>query len=109
MNEKDFFVVLSTCPDPATADRLARALVGESLAACVNILPGVRSIYRWNDAVQSDEEVLMIIKTTGACLAAARERLLALHPYELPEVVALPIADGHDAYLRWVSTSTRTP
>jgi periplasmic divalent cation tolerance protein len=75
----------------------------------VNILPGVRSIHRWNDAVQSDEEALMIIKTTAACLAAARERLVELHPYEVPEVVALAVADGHHAYLSWVASSTRTP
>lgn len=109
MIEKEFLVVLSTAPDAATADRLARALVEESLAACVNVLPGVRSIYRWHDAVQSETETLMIIKTTQARLAALRERLVALHPYEVPEVVALPITDGHDAYLRWVDASTRTP
>ena len=109
MNNNDFFVLLSTCPDGATAESLGRALVEASLAACVNVLPGVRSIYRWNDAVQSDEEALMIVKTTAACLAAARERLVELHPYEVPEVVALPVADGHHAYLSWVASSTRTP
>jgi len=109
MNNKEFFVLLSTCPDVATAERLGRALVEASLAACVNVLPGVRSIYRWNDAVQSDEEALMIVKTTAACLAAARERLVELHPYEVPEVVALAVADGHHAYLAWVASATRTP
>ena len=109
MKDNDFFVILSTCPDTGTAERLGTTLVEESLAACVNVLPGVRSIYRWNDAVQSDEEVLMIIKTTAARLEAARVRLVELHPYEVPEVVALPVADGHHAYLDWVSSSTRTP
>jgi periplasmic divalent cation tolerance protein len=109
MKNNDVFVVLSTCPDAGTAERLARALVEESLAACVNIVPGLRSIYRWNDAVQADEEVLMIIKTTAERLAAARGRLVALHPYEVPEVVALPVADGHHPYLAWVAASTRTP
>lgn len=109
MKNNEFFIILSTCPDTGTAERLATALVEESLAACVNIVPGLRSIYRWNDAVQSDEEVLMLIKTTAARLEAARRRLVELHPYEVPEVVALPVADGHHAYLEWVSNSTRTP
>lgn len=109
MKEIEFFVVLSTCGSIAEAERIGRALVDESLAACVNVVPGLRSIYRWNDAIQSDEEVLMIVKTTAACLEAVRERLVALHPYELPEVVALPVADGHHPYLAWVATATRTP
>jgi periplasmic divalent cation tolerance protein len=108
MKNMEFVVILSTCPDLGTAERLARALVEESLAACVNIVPGVRSVYRWNDAVQADVEVLMIVKTTAARLEAARTRLVELHPYELPEAVALPVADGHDAYLRWVAASTRS-
>lgn len=109
MKINEFFLVLSTCPDAGTAERLARTLVEESLAACVNVLPGARSIYRWDGEIQSAEEVLMIVKTTASCLEAARERLVALHPYEVPEVVALPIADGHDAYLSWVASSTRAP
>jgi periplasmic divalent cation tolerance protein len=109
MNNMDFFVILSTCPEAETAARIGRTLVESALVACVNIVPGLRSIYRWNDAVQDEPEVLMILKTTGPCLAAAREMLLSLHPYQVPEVVALPVVDGHDAYLRWVSTSTRTP
>jgi periplasmic divalent cation tolerance protein len=102
-------VILSTCPEADTAHRIGRTLVEALLAACVNIAPGLRSIYRWNDAVQDEPEVLMIMKTTGLCLAAAREMLLSLHPYDVPEVVALPVVDGHDAYLRWVTSSTRTP
>ena len=102
-------MILSTCPDAETAARIGRTLVESALVACVNIVPGLRSIYRWNDAVQDEPEVLMILKTTGPCLATAREMLLSLHPYQVPEVVALPVVDGHDAYLRWVSTSTRTP
>jgi len=109
MKNNEFVVILSTCPDTGTAERLATALVEESLAACVNVVPGLRSIYRWNDAVRSDEEVLMLIKTTAERLEAARLRLVELHPYEVPEVVALPVADGHHAYLEWVSNSTRTP
>ena len=109
MKDNDFLLVLSTCPNAITAESLGRALVGESLAACVNVVPGLRSIYRWNDTLQADAEVLMIIKTTVARFAALRERLVALHPYEVPEVVALPVADGHHAYLEWVSNATRAP
>ena len=109
MIERDIFVLLSTCPDAATAERMARELVAASLVACVNIVPGVRSIYLWNGAVQADEEVLMILKTTAGRLAAVRERLVALHPYDLPEIVALPVVDGHHPYLQWVVDSTRTP
>jgi periplasmic divalent cation tolerance protein len=109
MIQKEILVLLSTCPDAATAERIARDLVADSLAACVNVVPGVRSIYRWNGAVQADEEALMILKTTVERLPAVRERLLALHPYDLPEIVALSVADGHHPYLQWVADSTRTP
>ncbi len=109
MKDKEILVLLSTCPDVATAERIARDLVEASLVACVNVLPGLRSIYRWNGAVQADEEVLMILKTTADRLTAARQRLVALHPYDLPEVVALPVADGHHPYLQWVADSTRIP
>mgnify|MGYP003449756655 CR=1 FL=1 len=88
MKDNGFFVILSTCPDAQVAERLARTLVEESLAACVNIVPGLRSIYRWNDAVQSDEEVLMIVKTTAGCLEAARERLVV----ESCRTASIPLA-----------------
>jgi len=109
MINKEILVLLSTCPDAATAERIARELVASSLVACVNVVPGLRSIYRWNGAVQSDEEVLMILKTTTERLPAVRERLVALHPHDVPEIVALSVADGHHPYLRWVADSTRTP
>ena len=109
MMEKEIFVLMSTCPDAATAERIARELVGASLVACVNVVPGLRSIYRWNGAVQADEEVLMILKTRADRLSEARERLVALHPYDVPEVVALPVVDGHHPYLQWVADSTRIP
>lgn len=109
MNQKEIVVILSTCPDVETAERLARELVEASLAACANIVPGLRSIYRWNGAVQADEEALMILKTTTDRLPAVRDRLVASHPYEVPEVVALSVADGHHPYLQWVVDATRTP
>jgi periplasmic divalent cation tolerance protein len=109
MNEKDILVVLCTCPDAATAERLARELVEASLAACVNVVPGLRSIYRWDGEIRADDEVLMILKTPRDRLEAARARLLALHPYAVPEFVALPVEDGHHPYLQWVVDATRTP
>jgi periplasmic divalent cation tolerance protein len=109
MIERDIFVLLSTCPDAATAESIARELVGASLVACVNIVPGLRSIYRWNGAVQVDEEVLMILKTGAERVSEACERLVALHPYDVPEVIALPVVDGHHPYLQWVADSTRIP
>lgn len=96
----------STCPDAATAERIARALVDARLAACVNLLPDVRSVYRWDGDVVVDDEVLLMIKTTPAQLPALRDRLVALHPYEAPELIALPVADGLPAYLQWVADST---
>lgn len=90
------------CPDLACARHLAETLVGERLAACVNVLPGVQSVYRWQGQMQSETEVLLLIKTTAERFDALKARLLALHPYELPELVATPVAAGHAAYLDWV-------
>jgi len=95
-----------TCPDAATAERIAAALVGEQLAACVNHLSGITSTYRWQGAVTTDNEHLLLIKTTTARFDVLRERLLALHPYELPELIAVPVERGHGAYLDWVRAST---
>lgn len=97
---------LSTCPDRETAARIARALVEARLAACVNLLPGLRSIYRWNDAIEDASEVQLLIKTTRERLPALREALAGLHPYAVPELIALDIADGLPAYLDWVATET---
>jgi periplasmic divalent cation tolerance protein len=109
MNKDELLIVLCACPDPEAAISIAHTVVDEFLAACVNILPGIRSIYRWNDAVQDEPEALMILKTTVDRWPALQERLLALHPYEVPEVVAIPTAGGHDAYFQWVAAGTRTP
>ena len=93
---------LTTCPDADTAQRIASALVDERLAACVNVLPGVQSTYRWQGKVEHAGEVLLLIKTTRVRLPAVQERLVALHPYELPEVLAVE-AGGLPTYLQWIA------
>ena len=101
----DVRIVLITAPDLAVAAGLGRALVEERLAACANLVPQVTSIYRWEGAVQEDSEVLMVVKTSAGRIAALTERVLALHPYEVPEVLVLPVESGAAAYLDWVRAS----
>jgi periplasmic divalent cation tolerance protein len=96
-------LVLTNLPDRAAAEKLADALVGERVAACVNILAPCRSVYRWKDAVQHDEEHPVLIKTTEERYAALEAAIRANHPYELPEVIALPIERGLPAYLDWIA------
>lgn len=98
---------LCTCPDPTCADAIATALVDERLAACVSQLPGLRSVYRWDDKVERAEEVLLLIKTTGDRLPALTARVQALHPYELPELIAVEATGGLAPYLAWVAEQTR--
>ena len=93
---------LSTCPDADTARRIADALVDARLAACVSVLPGVHSTYRWEGTVERAEEVLLLIKTTRDALPALQARLPGLHPYELPELLAVEAA-GLPAYLEWIA------
>lgn len=100
---------LSTCPDPGTAARIAHALVEERLAACVNRVPGIASSYRWQGQIHEDAEVLLLIKTTRERFEALRERLIELHPYEVPELIALDIADGSAVYLDWLARETANP
>ncbi len=96
-------LVLCTTPVHRAAD-IARALVERRLAACVNVVPSVRSIYTWNEAVCEEEESLLIAKTTGDRAVALREAILSMHPYDVPEVLVLDIdeAAGHEPYLAWV-------
>ncbi|MDO5609370.1 MAG: divalent-cation tolerance protein CutA [Pseudomonadota bacterium] len=99
-------ICLSTCPDRESAEHIARSLVDARLAACVNSVPGLVSTYRWQGAIERDDEWLLIIKTTTERLDALRARLLLLHPYELPELIAVKAADGLAAYLDWVQAET---
>lgn len=96
-------VLLSTAPTEAVALLVARTLVEEQLAACVNIVPAVRSIYRWQGKLQDDAELLLVIKTTPARQDQAVARLRQIHPYTCPEAIALPILGGNPAYLAWLS------
>ena len=102
-------VCFCTCPDLDSAARLAETLVEERLAACVNVVPGLRSVYRWQGAVERSDEVLLLIKTTRPRLPALSARVLELHPHELPEVVAVEVAGGLSAYLDWVAEQTSDP
>jgi periplasmic divalent cation tolerance protein len=99
-------VALVTAPDPETAARIARTLIEERLAACVNLVPGVRSIYRWEGSVQEEAETLLIVKTRAGRAEALEARVRALHPYELPEVLRLAAAGGSAPYLAWVLGET---
>jgi periplasmic divalent cation tolerance protein len=99
-------VVFITVPNAECAETLARALVQERLAACVNVVPGVRSFYRWEGKVQDDPELLLIAKTRADRCSALAARVDELHPYDLPEVLELPAAGGSRAYLDWVRTES---
>jgi periplasmic divalent cation tolerance protein len=105
----DVRICLVTAPDADVAQRIARALVDERLAACVNVVPGVRSIYRWEGAVHDDGELLLIVKTTQALLPALAERLAVLHPYARPELVAIAPSGGSERYFDWVRAEVRGP
>lgn len=95
-------LVLVTAPSAEKAAELGRALVSERLAACANVLPGIRSIYWWEGKVQDEPEALILLKTSRARFEALRDRVLALHPYQVPEVVALEIEAGSEKYLDWI-------
>ncbi len=103
----DALFVLVTTPTAERAAELARALVEERLAACGNVIPGLRSIYRWQGKVEDDAEALLVLKTTRARFDALRDRVLALHPYDVPEVLALPVEAGSAAYLAWLAAQVR--
>jgi periplasmic divalent cation tolerance protein len=101
-------LIFTNLPDAASAQTLATMLVAERLAACVNVLAPCRSVYRWQGAIESAEEVPLLIKSTTARYADLEAAIRAAHPYELPEIIAVPIAHGLPDYLSWVVTETRT-
>lgn len=101
-------LVLTTVPDDASAETIARTLVEEKLAACVNLLSPMVSIYRWKDAIERETERQVVIKTTRANVAELETRLKELHSYELPEFIVLDVAGGSDAYMQWVAQNLGT-
>jgi len=101
----DKIIVFSTCGSAEEAQKIARALVEGRVAACVNILPEIRSVYRWKGAVEEASEWLLLIKTTQAQFERLRAEIARLHSYEVPEIVALPVAGGLEAYLDWIAAS----
>jgi periplasmic divalent cation tolerance protein len=101
----DHVVALSTAPSMEQAAELARTLVAERLVACVNLVPGVRSIYTWKGELCDEAEVLCVMKTRKDTVDALRARLPALHPYDVPELVVLDVAAGHAPYLAWIDAS----
>lgn len=102
-------VVVTTAPDAHTARTLATTVVEERLAACANIVPGVTSIYRWEGAVQHDDEVMLVLKTTPGGFVALRDRIAELHPYDVPEILALAVPDGSVEYMSWVADEVVAP
>ena len=101
-------VVLVTGPDENTLTSIAERVVGERLAACVNVVPGVRSVYRWDDDVQTSQEVLGIMKTTRSAVGELQRRVLELHPYDVPEFIVISVESGSPLYLGWITDSIRT-
>lgn len=106
MTEREYVLVLTTLPGEADAGAFARALVEERLAACVNLLPLMESIFRWDGKVDRETERQLLIKTSRTRVDSLWERVRALHPYDVPEFIVVPIVDGHAAYLSWVGAST---
>ncbi len=102
-------LVLTNCPDEEVADRIARTLVEQGLAACVNRLSSVHSTYRWQGAVERATETPLLIKTTRTRYTEVEQTIRALHPYEVPEIVAVPVEAGFAAYLRWIAGETQPP
>ena len=108
MKRHEYQLVLTTCPDVETGERLAHALVSERLAACVNILPVAKSVYLWKGRVESAAEQLLVIKSMVRAYRAIQNRLLELHPYELPEVITVPVTGGFADYLAWIRDPDKT-
>jgi periplasmic divalent cation tolerance protein len=103
----EVLLVLTTLPDREAASLLAQALIEEKAAACVNILGACTSVYRWQGAIENAEEIPLLIKTTASRYAALEATIRRLHPYELPEIIAVPVARGLPGYLDWVAAETR--
>jgi periplasmic divalent cation tolerance protein len=105
----DVLLVITNCPDPTTAQRISQALVQNGLAACVNQLSPVTSIYRWRGAVETAHEIPVLIKCTRDRYPEVEEAIRQVHPYDVPEIIAVPVVAGFGPYLRWVDEETQPP
>jgi len=106
MPEDDVILVFSTCNSVELANQISEALVKRKLAACVNILPGIKSVYQWQDKLVKDNELLLIIKTRKTLFTQLQKAIQELHDYELPEVIAVPVELGEQTYLNWIKSAT---
>jgi periplasmic divalent cation tolerance protein len=105
-NKAKHLLVLTTCPGTITAKKIANEVVLENLGACVQIIPGVQSLFRWVNRVDTFDELLLLIKTTSDRYADLQKRIVSMHPYEVPELIAIPISGGFDQYLNWIETNS---
>ena len=108
MADSDTIVVLTTMPDSSSAEELAESLVTAKLAACVNVMPAMTSIYMWQDKLEHGSEHQLLIKTRAECYESLANVIQSRHPYELPEIIAIPVCTGLPAYLNWIAENTRT-
>lgn len=107
--KKNYIMVLITAPDKDSAHQIAEMLVSHNLAACVNIVPGITSFYRWQGKIQNDDELLLIVKTRTDEFDRLSRTVAAMHPYDLPEIIAINITDGLRGYLKWIDTELEKP
>ncbi len=105
----DKIIVLSTCASQQEAEKIAKLLVESRLAACVNILPGIRSVYHWQGKIQDEAEILLLIKSRRPLFEQLQKTLASVHSYEVPEIIAIPIVEGALSYLQWLSRETGGP
>ena len=103
-----YIIIFSTVPTKDAGNEIADKLIGEELAACVNIIPGIESIYKWKGDICRESELLLVIKSRESLFDSIKEKILSMHPYELPEVVSFQISDGHDQYLKWIDECTKS-
>ena len=103
----EHLVVMNTCPDSETAGRIAADLVERRLAACVQVLPGLQSYFHWDGKVDCEKEHLLLIKTSSASYPALERRIRELHPYQLPEIIGVPVSKGLPGYLSWINDNTQ--
>lgn len=108
MNENnEYIIIFSTCPGSITAKQIAQDLIANNRAACVNVVPAVHSYFKWGNKVDIKEEHLLIIKTRRDLFESVKKDILSLHPYELPEIIAVPLIEGFEGYLNWVNQVTK--